>query len=75
MPIYGATIENLNIIVEKAKAKKDGIYSFRGVDYRVRAKRMTHFTHKGEVLEMFGNFTVSVGTYQAYGAKTALKQI
>jgi hypothetical protein len=72
---YGATIENLDIISAKAKTKRDGIYSFRGVEYRVRSHRMTHFAHRGEIHEVFGNFTVVVGRYESYGAKDALKQL
>jgi hypothetical protein len=57
----GPTIENLNIIHDKAKVKKDGVYSFRGMLYRVKDHRFTHFTNYQEILQRMGNFNVSLG--------------
>lgn len=69
---YGPTIENLNAIHDKAKGKKDGVYSFRGLEYRVENGRFTHFAHGGRVFERAGNFNVEIGAYSGYSddAKT-----
>lgn len=75
---YGLTIENQNLIIEKAKSKKDGVYSFRGVDYRVRNKIVTHFAASGQILERCFGFNVIVGSYEigfGFGAKKILKEI
>jgi hypothetical protein len=32
---YGRTPENMDLILHKAKSRKDGVYTFRGVMYRV----------------------------------------
>lgn len=75
---YGPTIENLNAIHVKAEGKKDGIYSFRGLEYRIRGGKFTHFAHGGKVMECAGNFNVEIGTYQGgysqYG-RNALKKL
>lgn len=74
---YGPTIENLNLIHDKAKDKKDGVYSFRGLDYRVKGGRFTHYAYRGKVVERAGNFNVDIGSYSGYSddAKKALRQI
>lgn len=74
---YGPTIENLNVISEKAKDKNDGVYSFRGLEYRVKNGRFTHFAHNGRVMERAGFFNVEIGTYSGYSddAKKVLKTL
>ncbi len=61
MPDYYLTIENQNIISEKSKSKKDGIYSFRGIKYLVKSGKATHFLDRGQILESCGAFNVVVG--------------
>lgn len=75
--ICGPNQENMTLIREKAKSKKDGAYTFRGVAYRVRNNRVTHIAYWDEVLECFGNFNVIVGKYSGYtdAAIKALKSI
>lgn len=74
---YGPTIENLNLLADKAKNKKDGVYLFRGLVYRVKANHVTHFAYRGEILQRAGNFNVSVGAYDGYEhtAKSLLKKL
>lgn len=77
---YGLTIENQYLICQKAKTKEDGCYRFRGVAYRVKDGRATHFGFDGQILESFGNFNVVVGTYDYHmssdvEAQKALKKI
>lgn len=74
---YGPTPENYQLATEKAKEKADGVYSFRGVAYRIRDHRITHYAHSGRVLERFGHFDTQVGTYEGHldAAKRALKSL
>ena len=60
------TIENQQACIDKAKTKKDGVYTFRGIAYRVHDNRITHFACNGEVVIPFSNFNTLVGTYHGY---------
>jgi len=76
---YGIlNVNNRNLIVEKAKTKKDGVYSLRGLHYRVRGNVVTHFTNsEREVLLNCGpTYTVVVDTFkEQWDAKSALLNI
>ncbi|HAR37919.1 MAG TPA: hypothetical protein DCS09_04715 [Porphyromonadaceae bacterium] len=64
---YGLTPENEGIILLKAKSKKDGVYTFHGVSYRVKSGAVTHYaTNTGKVLERCYGFNVIVGTCDYY---------
>lgn len=67
---FGVNIENCNLAIEKAKIKKDGIYTFRGFLYRVKNNRVTHWAYYGQILENCGNFNVIVGSYDCYSYAT-----
>lgn len=62
----GLTIELQNLVNERAKSKKDGIYNFRGCSYRVRDNRVTHYAYGGKILMSYGAFNVQVGTCGIY---------
>jgi hypothetical protein len=74
---YGLNIINQNAIIDKAATKKDGIYSFRGVVYRVVGGKVTHYASGGKVVQGFGHFNVDVGSYDGYesAARKLLKNI
>jgi hypothetical protein len=74
---WGLNIENQKLINAKAKTKGDGIYSFRGVVYRVQDHHATHFADQGQILQQYGAFNVVVGSYDGYGdaARKLLKNI
>ena len=73
---YGLTIENEGIIIEKAKNKNDGVYSFRWVKYRVKNNNVTHFAANGIILERCYGFNVVIGKYKFNSdAVVALKSI
>lgn len=63
MTDYYLTIENQNIISEKSKSKKNGIYSFRGIKYLVKSGKAVAFRDRGKIYEPFGNFNILVGYY------------
>ncbi|GAG94901.1 unnamed protein product [marine sediment metagenome] len=60
----GLTLINQQFIIERAKKKKDGCYEIRGVVYRVRDGKATHFASGGEILEFCYGFNCVVGKYK-----------
>ena len=60
---YGLTIENCNLAIDKAKTKKNGVYTMRGFLYRVKEHKVTHYAYAYEILECFGHFNCKVGSY------------
>lgn len=56
--------ENLNLIKEKAKSKKDGVYQLRGIAYRVKDSRITHLATNGNVCLYEMGFLVQAGSYE-----------
>jgi len=68
----GFTIENHRLIVDKAKTKRDGVFSFRGVSYRVRNGNVTHFAYGGTIYNFCHGFNVKVGQYK-YMSSTSSK--
>lgn len=60
---YGLTLDNILLIAEKAKTKENGVYTLRGVIYRVNNLRVTHYAVGGAISENYGNFLVDVGKY------------
>lgn len=75
---YGLTPENEELIVQKAKSKRDGVFTFRGVCYRVRGGFVTHFAVNSKILERAFGFNCVVGSYKyewTDSAKKALQRI
>jgi hypothetical protein len=70
------TIDNQNLIDQKAKSKPDGIYTFRGIMFRVKNGRATHYAAESSILASYGNFNTAVGSYSTRDeAKAKLKSI
>ena len=69
------TIENCDLIKEKAKTKNDGVYTIRGILYRVKNNKVTHYATSGAVYENFGGFTCNVGSYNALDRDKARKML
>lgn len=61
MSEYGCNIKNTNTAIERAKGKKDGFYTLKGMGYRVKNGKVTHIADVDSgVLERFGNFNVKI---------------
>ena len=60
---YGLTSENMELIDEKAHVRKDGVYTFRGVYYRVIDRSVTHYAVHGDVFKRIGTFITQSGSY------------
>ena len=64
MPTYNdLTLDNCLAIKQKAKTKQDGVYTFRGIGYRIQNNFVTHYATKNEILLNAGNFVTIVGQY------------
>lgn len=63
---YGLNTENARLISEKAKSKKDGVYKFRGVLYKVKNNYVTHYFYNGEFLQRYGAFNVLIKKLSCY---------
>jgi len=74
---YGElTQDNVNLIIDKAKSKNDGIYSFRGILFKVRDGKVTNYACGGKIFAGVGAFVTPVGSYNtSTEAKSKLKTI
>jgi len=63
---YGLTSNNQAAINIKALNKNNGVYTFRGVAYRVVDNKVTHFADNGKVFQQYGVFNTIAGEYQHY---------
>jgi hypothetical protein len=56
------TIDETNLLHEKAKTKKDGVYSFRGNLWAVKnGKFIAFIDNRGQFLQRFGAFNALLG--------------
>jgi hypothetical protein len=63
-------------LIEKAKGKKDGVFTYGGSSYRVKDGKLTHYSFKNQILQVFGAFDVAVGRYEwSHEAKALLKSV
>jgi len=54
-------IDDANLIIDKAKTKKNGVYSFRGYMYVVKDNSFVGFSdYFGNIYQRAGNFNVSL---------------
>lgn len=72
---YGLNLVNEELILEKAKLKKNGIYRFRGVHYRVFNNRVTHYFSSGNFLERCFGFNVIIGKYDRCLSHDEIKKL
>jgi hypothetical protein len=68
------TIE-INLLQEKAKTRKDGVYSYKRNLYVVRDNNFIAFgNYFGECFQRFGNFNISIGKVNKYDLRKKLTQ-
>lgn len=66
-------IDEINILIEKAKTRKDGVYSFRGFLWVVKDNNFIAFAnYYGECFARFGSFITSIGKVDHYDRKEKL---
>ncbi len=61
--IYGTTIKNCNLAIDKAKTKKDGLYCFNGLYYLVENNKITHYAAYGNIYQAAGVFLAKINSY------------
>jgi hypothetical protein len=67
------TISETNLIIDKAKNKKDGVYSFRGNLYLVSDNRFVAYCdYFGNFFSRAGNFNVSGGKIERHDRRKVL---
>lgn len=69
------TIDETNLLVEKAKLRKDGIYSFRGNLWVVKDNKFIAFANLfGECYQRMGSFNYQIGKVERYDRKQKLTE-
>jgi hypothetical protein len=68
--------DNVNLIIDKSESKPDGIYSFRGILFKVKGGKVTHYATNGKILQAMGRVNTRIGSYDSSSrAKSILKGI
>jgi len=69
------TIEQTNILHEKAKTRKDGVYSYKSYLWVVKDFKFIAFADfHGEVYQIFGAFNTQIGKVERYDRKKKLTE-
>ena len=67
------TIDEANLLIDKAKTRKDGVYSFRSFYWVVKSNKFVAYSNCfGECYQRMGSFVVSIGKVERYEAKKKL---
>lgn len=70
------TSTELNKLREKAKGKRDGVYSSMHIIYVVKNNYVKAYARRGEIFEILGMFTTKIGHYDyPDNAKRLLKSL
>ena len=65
-----------NMLIEKAKQKKDGVYSYRGYLYAVKNKTFIGYSDcYGYAFSVNGSFHVGIGKLVPYDRKKSMLNI
>jgi len=69
-------IEMHNTLIQKAKTRKDGIYTYQGVFYVVKKGCFWAYAdYSGEIQEIFGVFHHYIGKVERWERKNKLKEL
>lgn len=69
------TIEETNLLHDKAIEKKDGVYSFKGNLWVVKNEKFVAFAdYFGNCYQRFGSFNASIGKVEIYNRKQKLTE-
>ncbi len=71
------TIQDQNTLIEKSKTKKDGVYGYKGIAYKIVDGKLRYIANRSEIIQCYGHFNVVIGSYDGRGdaAKKALRSI
>lgn len=68
-------VDEINLLHEKAKNRKDGVYSFKGNYWAVKNNRFIAYADcYGNCLQRMGVFNVEIGKVQTYERKQKLTE-
>lgn len=69
-------ITDHNILVDKAKSRKDGVYSYNGFVYLVKNKNFFAFAEtSGEIYQVAGIIHVRIGKCEPWDRKNKLNSL
>jgi hypothetical protein len=67
------TVDETNLLHERAKTKNDGVYSYQGNLYVVKDNKFIAFSdYHGNCHQRMGTFNVSIGKVEGYDRKRKL---
>ena len=67
------TVDEANLLHEKAKTRKDGVYTFKGNLYVVKDNNFIAFSdYFGNCYQRMGSFNVSIGKVERYDRRKHL---
>lgn len=67
------TTDEINILDEKARTRKDGVYSYKGNLFVVKNNNFIAFAnYYGECFQRMGSFNCQIGKVDRYDAKKKL---
>ena len=64
-----------NKLVDKAKSKNDGVYSYQGIKYAVKKGNIGFYWENGVVYQTYGIFSVKIGKCQSYESFKKIKEL
>lgn len=68
-------VSEFNTIIEKAKVRKDGVYTYRDYVYGVKNNRFVAYADPfGEVFSIQYGWSVTIGRCQRWDRKNQIKQ-
>ena len=69
------TIDEINILNNKAETRKDGVYSYKSNLWVVKDNKFVAFAdYFGNCYQRFGSFNVSIGKVERYDRKQKLTE-
>ena len=69
------TVDVINILHDKAKDRKDGIYSYQGNLWVVKDKKFIAYSDPyGNCFQRMGSFNACLGKVESYKRKDSLKE-
>lgn len=72
----GLPVDIANEIVEKAKSKKDGVYSHKRYVYAVKRNCFVALADRmGNVYQRYGSFITEIGKVETYNRSKELKKL
>lgn len=69
-------IDEHNVLIDKAKTRKDGVYTYRGYDFVVKNNNFIGYSdYFGNIYQISYSFHVSLGKVERLNRKDELKRL